>query len=117
MQSENGSLVYYVPGYSAYAPGTYMGVDGQSVGQQQYFSSSGFLQQPVSYSWDTTFNRDVPNGANLGLGNSKTDPGSTGLARSNALNSVKTNGSANSKFPKSLPYTQLNKPLNKVCNL
>ncbi|KAF3453955.1 hypothetical protein FNV43_RR04397 [Rhamnella rubrinervis] len=63
MQSENGSLVYYVPGYNPYAPGTIMGVDGQSVGQQQYFSSSGYLQQPVSYgseavpfySWDTTF--------------------------------------------------------------
>lgn len=125
MQSENGSLVYYLPGYNPYASGTIMGVDGQNVGQQQYFSSSGYLQQPVSYgseavpcySWDTTFVRDVPTGTNVGLGNAKSVPGSTGLARSNGFYSMKTNGNATSKFPKSLPYTQPIKSLNKVCNL
>ncbi|XP_015875839.3 YTH domain-containing protein ECT4 isoform X1 [Ziziphus jujuba] len=125
MQSENGSLVYYLPGYNPYASGTIMGVDGQNVGQQQYFSSSGYLQQPVSYgseavpcySWDTTFVRDVPNGTNVGLGNAKSGPGSTGLARSNGFNSMKTNGNATSKFSKSLPYTQPIKPLNKVPHL
>lgn len=48
VQSDNGSLVYYLPGYNPYSTGTLMGVDGQCVGQQPYFSS-GYFQPPVSY--------------------------------------------------------------------
>lgn len=92
-----------------------MGVDGQGIGQQQYFSSSGFHQPPVSYGseampcypWDPTLARDVPNGAKTGLR-------STGLARSNAFNSAKTNGSITSKFSKPFLNTQPIKSLNKV---
>ncbi|PON48769.1 YTH domain containing protein [Parasponia andersonii] len=116
IQSENG-LVYYVPGYNPYASGAILGVDGQGIGQQQYFSSSGYHQPPVSYdseampcySWDPTFARDVPNGAKSGLR-------STGLARSNGFNTAK-NGSITSKFSKPLLNTQPIKSVNKMPHL
>lgn len=99
-----------------------MGVDGQGIGQQQYFSSSGYHQPPVSYgsealpcySWDPTFVSDVPNGANGGLSNSKPGLPSSGLAKSNVFNSTKTNGGVASKFSKPLLHSQPIKSLNKV---
>ena len=115
MQSDN-CMFYYVSGYNPYASGAIMGVDGQGIGQQQYFSSSGYPQSPVSYgseavpcySWDPTFARDVTNGEKSGLR-------SNSLARSNGFNSSKTNGSITSKFSKPLLNTQPVKSLNKVC--
>ena len=100
-----------------------MGVDGQGIGQQQYFSSSGYHQPPVSYgsealpcySWDPTFVSDVPNGANGGLSNAKPVLHSSGLAKSNAFNSTKINGGVAGKFSKPLLHSQPIKPLNKVC--
>lgn len=120
VQPDNG-LVYYYP----YASGPIMGVDGQGIGQQQYFSSSGYHQPPVSYgseamscySWDPTFVRDAPNGASGGFPNAKSGLRSTGLARSNPFNSTKTNGSINGKFSKPLLQTQPIKSLNKVSHL
>lgn len=120
MQSDNGSMVYYLPGYNPYASGTVVGVDGQSVAQQPYFSSSGYLQQPVSYgseavpcySWDSTYVGDVPNG-NTGFGNGKCGSGSPAFAKSNGLNAMKSNGNSSSKFFKPT-YTQPIRPLNKV---
>ncbi|XP_057991176.1 uncharacterized protein LOC131173209 [Hevea brasiliensis] len=46
MQSDNGSLVCYLPRYNPYASGTVVGVDGQSVSQQANFSSPGYLPHP-----------------------------------------------------------------------
>ena len=100
-----------------------MGVDGQGIGQQQYFSSSGYHQPPVSYgsealpcySWDPTFVRDIPKGVNGCFQNSKPGLRSSGLAKSNALNSTKTNGGIASKFSKPLLQSQPVKSLNKVC--
>ena len=114
MQSENGSLVYYLSGYPPYASNGIMGVDGQGVGQQQYYSSSGYLQ-PAGYSWDPTFVRDVPNGPNSGYVNGKSGLRSNGLARSNGFNSTKANGNFTNKFSKSFPNAQPIKSLNKVC--
>ncbi|EXB29044.1 hypothetical protein L484_018461 [Morus notabilis] len=121
LQSDNGSLVFYYP----YTSGPIMGVDGQGIGQQQYFSSSGYHQPPVSYgseamscySWDPTFGKEVPNGASGGFPNAKSGLRSTGLARSNAFNSTKSNGSITSKFSKPLLPTQPVKSLNKVPHL
>ncbi|KAI9177162.1 hypothetical protein LWI28_011813 [Acer negundo] len=114
VQSDDGSLLYYLPSYNPYATGSLVGVDGQCVGQQPYFSSSGYLQPPVSYgseampcySWDSTYVGDVQNG----------NSGGSALAKSNGLNSTKTNGSINSKFSRS-SYAQPNKPLSKVPQL
>ncbi|XP_062027379.1 YTH domain-containing protein ECT3-like isoform X1 [Rosa rugosa] len=125
VQSDNGSMVYYLPGYNPYAPGTLMGVDGQGVGQQQYFSSSGYMQPPVSYgseampcySWDTTFSGDISTATNSGFGNLKSGPGGTALSRSSGFMSGKTNGNLASKFSKSFPSTQPIKSLNKVPHL
>ncbi|KAL5566423.1 hypothetical protein UlMin_029587, partial [Ulmus minor] len=116
MQSENGSLVYYLSGYPPYASNGIMGVDGQGVGQQQYYSSSGYLQ-PAGYSWDPTFVRDVPNGPNSGYVNGKSGLRSNGLARSNGFNSAKANGNFTNKFSKSFPNAQPIKSLNKVPHL
>lgn len=123
VQSDNGSMVYYLPGYNPYAPGTLMGVDGQGVGQQQYFSSSGYIQPPVSYgseampcySWDTAFSGDISTATNSGFGNRKSGPGSTALSRSSGFMSGKTNGDLSSKFSKTFPPSQPIKSLNKVC--
>ncbi|XP_031489874.1 YTH domain-containing protein ECT4 isoform X2 [Nymphaea colorata] len=75
VQAENGSVLYYIPGYgcgqpplSPYMPAPVIGVDGQFLGQQPYFSSHmypqlaspGYLPPPVpygsevvpAYSWD-----------------------------------------------------------------
>ncbi|XP_050378061.1 YTH domain-containing protein ECT3-like isoform X2 [Argentina anserina] len=118
--SDNGSMVYYLPSYNPYAPGTLMGVDGQGAGQQQYYSSSGYLQPPVSYgseampcySWDTTLSGDTS-----GFGNLKSGPGGTALSRSSGIMSAKANGNLASKFSKSFPSTQPIKSLNKAPHL
>ncbi|PQQ14576.1 uncharacterized protein Pyn_28773 [Prunus yedoensis var. nudiflora] len=125
VQSDNGSMVYYLPGYNPYAPGTLMGIDGQGVSQQQYFPSSGYMQPPVSYgseaapcySWDTTFVGDVSTAANSGFGNVKVGPGSAALSKSGGFISTKTNGNLPSRFSKSLPHTQPLKSLNKEHHL
>lgn len=123
LQSDNGSLIYYLPGYDPYGSGTLVGVDGQCVGQQPYFSSSGYLQHPVSYgseamscyTWDTTYVGNAQNGNFTGFGNAKYD-GSTAYGKSNGLNYMKTNGNVTNKISKS-SYAQLTKPLSKVnCN-
>ncbi|KAH1099252.1 hypothetical protein J1N35_016173 [Gossypium stocksii] len=117
VQSENGSLVYYLPGYNPYAAGALMGVDGQCLGQQPYYSS-GYFQPPVSYaseampcySWDSTYAGDVSNGTLDGFGNVKYGSGSA-FAKSNGFNSTKSNG-LGTKLSKST-YAQPNKPLSK----
>lgn len=111
--SDNGSVYYYVPSYSPYPSGAIMGVDGQGIGQQQYYSSPGYPQQPLSYgsealscySWDPTFNRDVPTSGKSSLS-------SSGLAKS--FNPTKSNGSMNGEFSKPLFNTQPIKSLSKV---
>ncbi|XVF68255.1 hypothetical protein PTKIN_Ptkin10aG0190700 [Pterospermum kingtungense] len=117
MQPDNGSLVYYLPGYNPYSTGTLMGVDGQCVGQQPYFSS-GYFQPPVSYgseampcySWESTYVGDISNGNYDGFTNVKYGPTSA-FSKSNGFNSVKSNG-LGTKLSKST-YTQPNKPLSK----
>ncbi|XP_062083780.1 YTH domain-containing protein ECT3 isoform X2 [Humulus lupulus] len=112
--SENG--LYYNYYYNPYQSGPMMGVDGQGIGQQQYFSSSGYHQPPVSYgsealscySWDPAYGRDVPNGTKSGLRSTG------GVARSNGYNSAKSNGSITNKFSKPLLNTQPIKSLTKV---
>ncbi|KAG6780163.1 hypothetical protein POTOM_013017 [Populus tomentosa] len=119
MQSDNGSMVYYWPSYP-YASGTVVGVDGQSVAQQPYFSSSGYLQHPVSYgleampcySWDSAYVGDVSNG-NAVFENGKGGSGSTAFAQSNGFNSTKSNGNIDSQNSKPM-YTQLVRPMTKV---
>lgn len=121
VHSDNGSLLYYLPGYDPYS--TLVGVDGQCVGQQPYFSSSGYLQHPVSYgsevmpcySWDSTYVADIQNGNAVGFGNEKYG-GSTAFAKSNGLNSVKKNGCFTNKVSKS-SHTQSTKPVSKVTQL
>lgn len=117
-------MYYYVPGYGPYASGgAVMGVDGQQgIGPQQYYSSAGYPQQPVSYgsealscySWDqASFVRDVPsNGTYNSFLNGKSALRSPALAKS--FNPTKANGSMNGKFSKPLMSTQPIKSLNKV---
>ncbi|KAK8530097.1 hypothetical protein V6N12_060853 [Hibiscus sabdariffa] len=117
VQSENGSLVYYLPGYNPYATGALMGADGQCLGQQPYYSS-GYYQPPVSYgaeampcyTWDSTYAVDISNGSFDGFRNVKYGSGSA-FAKSNSFNSTKSNG-LGSKLSRST-YTQPNKPLSK----
>ncbi|XP_059653584.1 YTH domain-containing protein ECT4 isoform X2 [Cornus florida] len=134
-QSDNGSLLYYLPGYNPYATGTFMGVDGQ----QQYFTSSGFLQQPVSYgpeampcySWDSTYVGDVAAGTTSIPGKSKSASSNNSSVKSNSFNSIRTMNTptsnfstlpldsksrpftASSNFSKSILQTQPLKPFNK----
>ncbi|KAJ9158991.1 hypothetical protein P3X46_024527 [Hevea brasiliensis] len=122
MQSDNGSLVYYLPGYNPYASGAVVGVDGQSVGQQAYFSSPGYLPHPVfygseampCYSWDSAYFSDVSNG-NTGSQNGKYGSAST-FAKSSGFNSMKSNDNTAGKSSKST-NTQAIRPLNKVSAL
>ncbi|XP_010242050.1 PREDICTED: YTH domain-containing family protein 1 isoform X12 [Nelumbo nucifera] len=145
VQSDSNSLVYYVPGYNPYASGSLMGVEGQCLGQQPYFSS-GYLQPPISYgseavspySWDSMSVGDAPNGTGAVLAGPKpTSTGSTPTAavKPKALNSIKTTGAVDAKvsafpldsksclpttssnFSKSVPPSQPLKPLNKVPQL
>ncbi|KAK8518613.1 hypothetical protein V6N12_011863 [Hibiscus sabdariffa] len=117
VQSENGSLVYYLPGYNPYATGALMGADGQCLGQQPYYSS-GYYQPPVSYgaeampcyTWDSTYAVDVSNGSFDGFRNVKYGSGSA-FGKSNGFNSTKSNG-LGSKLSRST-YSQPNKPLSK----
>ena len=124
MQSDNASMVYYLPGYP-YPSGTLVGADGQCAGQQQYLASSGYLQQPVPYgseampcySWDSPYVGDAPNGSSSGFANGKSAPGSTTFAKSNSSYSMRTNGNVASKFSKSIPHTQPVRTFNKVLNV
>lgn len=117
VQSENGSLVYYLPGYNPYTSGTLVGADGQCAGQQQYFSSSGYLQPSVSYgseavpcySWDPAYVGDLPN-----VTAAVCAPGSTTYAKSNGFYSMKTNGNPASNFSKSTTHAQPIRTINKV---
>ncbi|KAI8023384.1 YTH domain-containing protein ECT2 [Camellia lanceoleosa] len=101
-QTDNGSLLYYLPGYDPYATGSFMGMDGQ----QPYYSSPGYLQQPVSYgseampcySWDSAYVGDVANGTTGFPGKSKSAFGSNASMKSNSYNSVKSGAALASKF-------------------
>lgn len=123
VQSEDGSVYYYLPtGYNPYGSGTLVGVDGQCVGQQPYYSSAGYLQPPVSYgsdparcySWDSAYVGDTFNGTSGGFANGKY--GGSAQGKLNGFNTDKTNGSTDSKFSKT-SYSQANKPLSKVYSI
>ncbi|CAL1385596.1 unnamed protein product [Linum trigynum] len=123
LQSDNGSMVYYMPGYNPYSSGAVVGVDGQTVGGQQFYPSSEYLQQPVSYgseavplyNWDSTYLSDTPNGhAGFPSDNyNSRGAATTALPKSSGLNSTKTNGTISGKYPKP-NSTQPARPLNKV---
>lgn len=134
IQSDNGSLLYYLPGYNPYSAG-FVGGDGK-----QSYLSSGYLQQPVSYgseslpcyTWGSTYCADT-NSAAPKSGNVKSTFGRNGSDKSNGFNSTKTNSSfasknsavlfnpktrqstAASNLPKSNHQAQPFKPANKVC--
>ncbi|XAR56301.1 hypothetical protein NMG60_11036736 [Bertholletia excelsa] len=101
-QSDNGSLLYYMPGYNPYATGSFMGADGQ----QPYYATSGYLQHPVSYgsetmtcySWDSTYAGDVANGTTGFSGRSKSSPGATVSTKSNYCDSMKSSSTLPGKF-------------------
>ncbi|CAI0439491.1 unnamed protein product [Linum tenue] len=123
LQSDNGSMVYYMPGYNPYSPGAVVGVDGQTVGQQQFYPSSEYLQQPVSYgseavplyNWDSTYLSDTPNG-HVGFPSDNYNSrgaATTALHKSSGMNSTKTNGTISGKYPRP-NSTQPARPLNKV---
>ncbi|XP_070034978.1 YTH domain-containing protein ECT1 [Nicotiana tomentosiformis] len=98
IQSDNGSLLYYLPGYNPYSAG-FVGGDGK-----QSYLSSGYLQQPVSYgseslpcyTWGSTYCADT-NSAAPKSGNVKSTFGRNGSDKSNGFNSTKTNSSFASK--------------------
>lgn len=126
IQSDNGSLLYYLPGYNPYE--NFMGVDGQ----QPYFSSSGYFQSPVSYGWDSTYGGDLKNGTRATRGGMKSANGSNIPVKSNGFNSINTSKTVDSKnstlpsdmksrqstpssnYSKPILQTQPLKPLNKV---
>ncbi|CAN1305773.1 YTH domain-containing protein ECT2 [Linum perenne] len=118
LQSDNGQMIYYMPGYNPYSPGQVVGVDGQTASQQQFYPPSEYIQHPVSYGseafpcyqWDSTYHSEISNG-NAGYG-----PGSNGLTKSNGLNTTKTNGNVDNKFPKATNM-QTTRQLNKVSPL
>ncbi|CAI0439496.1 unnamed protein product [Linum tenue] len=116
-------MVYYMPGYNPYSPGAVVGVDGQTVGQQQFYPSSEYLQQPVSYgseavplyNWDSTYLSDTPNG-HVGFPSDNYNSrgaATTALHKSSGMNSTKTNGTISGKYPRP-NSTQPARPLNKV---
>ncbi|KAJ8572640.1 hypothetical protein K7X08_009151 [Anisodus acutangulus] len=118
VQSDNGSLLYYMPGYNPYTAG-YVGGDGK-----QPYLSSGYLQQPASYgsdsmpcySWGSTYCTDVANNAAPKSGNVKSSFGRNGPVKSNVFNSTKMNNSFSSKNAttlfnsKSRPSTAMSNP-------
>ncbi|CAH2068708.1 unnamed protein product [Thlaspi arvense] len=102
-QSDNGSLLYYLPGYNPYASGAFMGMEGQ----QPYYSSPGYLQHAVSYgsegmpcySWDSTFVGDVANGTSGISGKSKSANGLNTSMKSTSFNAIKSSNGFAGKFP------------------
>lgn len=135
VQTEDSSLLHYMPGYNTYAPGHVMAVDTQYLGQQPNFSSAGQLPQTISYgtesmpaySWNSK----------QGVGDSQTGlkiPGdlkqrsfARRAAAPSSLNSIKERVTGNVKTSamplESLPYLstsssnfpgQASKPLSKA---
>ncbi|XP_077227235.1 YTH domain-containing protein ECT4-like [Tasmannia lanceolata] len=69
IQADNGSVLYYMPGfqtgyspYTQYIPGAMVGMDGQYLGQQPYFSSPGIPQLLASPGY---FPSPVPYGSEV----------------------------------------------------
>ncbi|CAN4110741.1 unnamed protein product [Withania somnifera] len=122
VQSDNGSLLYYMPGYNPYCAG-YMGGDGK-----QPYLTSGYLQQPGSYgsdsmscySWGSTYCADSTNSAAPKSGNVKSTFGRNGPVKSSGFNSTKTNSSFSSKnssilfTPKNRPSTAMSNPTKSI---
>ncbi|XP_059313531.1 YTH domain-containing protein ECT1 [Lycium ferocissimum] len=116
VQSDNGSLLYYMPGYNPYGAG-FVGGDGK----QPY---SGYLQHPASYgsdsmpcySWGSTYCTDIANNTAPKSGNVKSSFGRNDPVKSNGFNSSKVNNSFSSKNattlfnPKSRPSTAMSNP-------
>ncbi|XP_068648420.1 YTH domain-containing protein ECT2 isoform X2 [Aristolochia californica] len=95
IQSSNGSVVYYMPGYNAYTPGTLTGSDGQCVGQQSYFPSSG-PDAMSSYSYDLSLPLGSSTNQVAGAG-----PRSNGSASSRAASlKLKSSNFINTNIPK-----------------
>ncbi|XP_052194449.1 YTH domain-containing protein ECT1 [Diospyros lotus] len=101
-QSDNGSLVYYLPGYNPYGTGSFVGADGQ----QQYYSSQGYLQHPVShgseamscYSGDSTYVGNVGNGTTGSSGKAKPIHGSSASMKADSCNSKKLSSTIAGKY-------------------
>ncbi|KAK6159655.1 hypothetical protein DH2020_003036 [Rehmannia glutinosa] len=129
IQSDNTSLLYYLPGFGPYATG-YMGVDGKPT-----YASTEYLQQPCSYgsdafpcySYDSTYSGNVSTGTAARSGSVKPVMGPSGSGKSNGYNIPKTNTNFSSKalpfnskvqqssnFSKSIYQNQSLKPLNKL---
>lgn len=118
VQSDNGSLLYYMPGYNPYSAG-FVGSDGK-----QPYLPSGYLQQPVSYgsdsmpcyTWGSAYCADITNSAAPKSGNVKSSFGRNGSVKSNGFNSTKTNSSFSGKNstvlfnPKSRSSTAMSNP-------
>nr|GMD82985.1 YTH domain-containing family protein 1 isoform X2 [Ipomoea batatas] len=133
MPSDNGFYLYYLPGYTPYTTG-YIGSDGK----QQPYTTSGYLQQPVSYGSDGLpcyswcyANGDLTYGTASKSRNFKSMAGSNGSVKSNGFNSSKTNSGLSNKnsslplnhktqqfessnFSKSSPQTQPLKQSNRA---
>ncbi|KAI3445584.1 hypothetical protein Pfo_002249 [Paulownia fortunei] len=131
IQSDNTSLLYYLPSYGPYTTG-FMGVDGKPT-----YASSEYLQQPCSYgsdafpcySYDSTYSGNGSTGTAARSGYVKSVMGPSGSGKSNGYNIAKTNTNLSSKtsalpfnskvqqcsnFSKSIYQNQPLKPLNKL---
>lgn len=134
IQTDNTSMLYYLPGYSPYTTG-YMGIDGKPS-----YASSEYLQQPSSYvseafpcySYDSTYSGNVSTGTAARSGSVKSGMDPSGSGKSNGYSIAKTNTNLSNKssalpfhgkvqpsnFSKPVYQHQPLKPLNKVhCNL
>lgn len=103
VQGDHNPVAYY---YNPYAPGAYVGADGHCV-SQAYYTSSGYLQNPVTYgaealpcyAWDLSYLGNPSNGSNPnatpGAMNSGPSPATT--VRSNGVRPSKSYGPATGK--------------------
>ncbi|CAN1305765.1 YTH domain-containing protein ECT2 [Linum perenne] len=115
LQPDNAPLLYFYPGYDPYSTGGVVGVDGQQPYYSPGYPMSYGSDAMACYPWDSTYMGNMPNG-NTGYGNGKYGPGSNGLTKSNGLNTTKTNGNVDNKFPKATNM-QTTRQLNKVSPL
>ncbi|XP_074309282.1 uncharacterized protein LOC141643856 [Silene latifolia] len=97
-QADHNSVAYYYSGYNPYAAGAYVGADGSV--SQPYYSSSGYVQTPVSYgteavpcyAWDYNSLGNSSNGSNTINGAVRSSP-STHTNRPNGTKQSKIYGS------------------------
>lgn len=85
VQTNHGSIAYYMPGYNPYGAGTFVGADGHCVSQPYYTPVTYGAEALPCYAWDYNYGGDPSTGSNAASANVKSNPSPATVVRSNGI--------------------------------